>query len=436
MVFVFLFACVYILPNLSGMHRPIPVSIAVLTLCWVLWVNELLSPVSSSGSAKHITACFDGYETTPEGLCLESVDEVPTAACPSTGFVEGRRCRVRVPKLKRCEEGYTLTEAGECSSVTLTNTEYFCPAGFSDDGDRCVKRLPGETRSYCTEGQQVDDKCVQTLRVAAEQRTACPDGSTNRDGRCWKVVDSFDCTGEFECTRKCTDPGCRNHPGRLGVPRRGLHGLSGLVPVSAPRPSKVNIVSQLCQRELELASVTTIHCPPGYIEESNQECSHEEYFPLTTKCVETDGPVSNCPPIVHTIPKQPRCPEGSKTTEGGCERVHTVKQIEYCPPQFTPADGSTCVGYIDAPLVCPSDLHMVNGRCVGTRLHPPIALDVGASDLIISGKSTSHASLGVDVPTGAGTTGPRFNSRPLAKSHRNRVPNNEGQNIIPASFSV
>lgn len=368
------------------------VAIAVAFYCYLLVVKGGFAvsagPTFSQQQQYQIAVCFEGHQPTSEGSCVEQVNEAPIPGCSSSTVTANvTHCQVRVPKLKRCNPGFTLRKlTQDCIGERFVDLQYFCPTGYMDDGSECLKRSPGETRVIC-DGKRVGNHCVHRSEVETEKRTECPEKSSYRENRCWRVVDRFDCTEQFLCDRVCTDPvGCRHTNGHGGggggraagsFSRRGLQQVAGLIPVTAPRPSKVRIASLLCEKTAEVPAVVTTFCPPGYSKESETLCSHEEYAPLLSVCVETDaGPADSCPPKVHRVEKEARCPEGTEPSGNGKCRQEVVEPgQEYCPNQFMPADYGMCIGQLEAPLMCPAGLRLVENRCIGTRVHPPVVVD-------------------------------------------------------------
>lgn len=400
--------------------------------------------------------CFDGYTLVESGKrCVQFLDEAPTPMCPpvksgEAGSVDEAGCRVQIPVLKRCDDGYVLSENGDCSYISYSTVKYFCPAGYTDDGTNCVQKLPGEIVTFCSEGTRVGEQCVKTHTVSAETVVTCPDGAVLEDGTCWHIADTYDCTGEFGCQ----EDGHTSRGQRGWTAARHLHashlksvGLAEsttwptkevvaatsiavkqpetaevLVPVTAPRPFKVRIVSQMCQKLLEVPTVTLQQCPDGYIaretpakqslrdentERPSSECYVEEYFPLESECVETGGPSETCPSKISYTPKQARCADGSLGKKGQCEERVVVPGTEYCPPSFV-REGTFCVGYLDAPLECAPGLTMnSSGRCVGTREHAPVLVvpSTAAAPTVIDSTPTVSDGVAEVVAEGSSPSG-------------------------------
>lgn len=369
--------------------------------------------------------CFEGYSLTDSGHCVQHINEPQVPVCPPVkgagdGTLEEAGCRVQIPVLKGCSEGHTLTAKGDCSYVTYSSVKYFCPAGYTDDGTSCVQRVPGDILTFCSEGTKVGDQCVRTETVPAEAVVSCPDQSILEDGRCWHIAETYDCTGEFKCQ---DDMRGNRNSARNWSAYRHLVGKTAttvsvqqeddvsvrsvakleeqtkrdtpteeLVPVTAPQPFKVHVISQTCQKLLEVPTVTVQTCPAGYsardtalsktsflsssqpqtAEQASTECFKEDYFPLKAECVETKGPPESCPPKIMYTPKQPLCSDGAPGKKGQCEESVVVPGTEYCPANFQ-RDGAFCVGYIEPPLECPPGLKTTpEGRCVGIREHTPV----------------------------------------------------------------
>lgn len=101
---------------------------------------------------------------------------------------------ITVPYITRCPPGYAASN-GECVEAKDTPLAYFCPVGFEDDGTDCVQSIPGDIVASCNEGELIDGLCVLRERAPHLVTPKCPEGSqAEKDGNCWKIVDTFDCT--------------------------------------------------------------------------------------------------------------------------------------------------------------------------------------------------------------------------------------------------
>jgi hypothetical protein len=365
----------------------------------LVFVASLFQYVMSFGDGtKQLTTCFDGLRPTPQGMCLEHINESPTSVCAETSdMLKENKCRLKIPMLKQCSEGYTKTPSGDCTSFVIEDATYFCPQGYVDDDNVCIQRLPGLVKATCSQGNLEGNSCVLTHIVPMDQKISCPEKSTPRDDICWKSVETFDCTGQYDCEKKCAlDNSCRNHNGRNNSGRRGLSDISGLVPVSAPRSTRVTIIKQLCQKEVQVPAIVTRLCPADYIQISEDKCSRKTITSPQYTCVETNGPPNSCPDVIKTTEKKSKCTEGSiPLPHGKCKRISTVPGVPYCPPDFVAID-TMCVTLVKAPLKCPPDLKLENGRCIGTRFYPPVKVDTQTFQIIPEeGSSAASAKLGI-----------------------------------------
>lgn len=326
-----------------------------------------------------VKTCFEGYTLSHNNLCVQDIDEEPHAAC-ANGSLDGKGCRVEVPKVKRCPDGYTLDASNNCSYIATVGLQYFCPAGFYDDGNDCVMSTPGEVTHFCKpDAEMIGDQCVRLQKAEPIVTVTCPEDADLEDGTCWKTAETFDCH-HHTCDKKvkgaCPAEEAQPPPSNANL-RMLLTGAGKeeqLVPVTPPKAFKVVVVSQSCAKKYEVPTVVQKTCPEGFSADG-ESCFLQEFLPLQSKCVATGGPADACPTIVKKSPKLARCPDGSLSVKGKCEQVVATEGVQYCPSGFVEKDELLCEGYIEAPLECSPDLLFKNGRCIGKRTHPPVVVN-------------------------------------------------------------
>lgn len=329
---------------------------------------------------QEVKTCFEGYVLYSDGTCVQEINEDPNPICPQ-GQVGGQGCRVEVPYVMKCPDGYASDTTGQCSHLVTIDATYFCPVGFEDNGEDCIQMIPSETIVTCEDGELIGQQCVNVERVAYTVSAYCPDDTVVEDGSCWRILENFDCTGHFVCEPACDESGCGESAKGKSKLRRlkakekkrkqqevPISTTQSLVAVSAPRASRVTLVQQICQRRIEVAPNIEKSCPMNFIDDGDS-CLKEELTPPQVLCATTGSSITgNCPPTVHRSVKIPRCPDNNAPVNyHQCDSIVIAPPIVYCPSGFQD-NGFACEGFLPPPLECSGDLQLINGRCVGRRV--------------------------------------------------------------------
>lgn len=361
-----------------------------------------------------VQTCFTGYVLTPAGNCVKEVNEPASPVCPSGAWVDNG-CELQVPYLVRCPPGYHAQPTGACTRTVPVSPQFYCPVDYYDDGASCARTTPGEVVTQCDIGELVGDTCITLQRADYLVNSVCPENSElEEDGNCWKIVDTFDCSEAPRPESHLIVAPKQHVPlGKKvlvtrgkGAKARHLSGVVKLLPppvavavapvkqvveaepcpeemvaVSAPRPTKVNVASQVCHKKVQVEAHAVSSCPPGY-SDNGSHCILEKVTPATTICLSGAARDGSCPPVTKRVPKYPGCPKNTTTINGECFSNESSESVHVCPTGFLD-NGAACLGVVEAPRwECPPGLTLTNGnRCVGEKVRPPVTLQVAAGDV-------------------------------------------------------
>jgi hypothetical protein len=370
-------------------------------------------PPGESIVQETVQTCFTGYVMTPAGTCVKEVNEPASPVCPVGAWVD-KGCELQVPYLTRCPPGFQAEVNGECTKIEEVPPQFYCPVDFYDDGGSCAKTTPGQVVTQCDIGELVGDTCVTLQRADYTITSVCPPNTqVEADGNCWKIVDTFDCSEAKRQETHLIVPKKQHVPlGKKvlvtrgkGLKGRRLGGVVKMVPppvalavaeplppkaepcpeemiaVSAPRPTKVNVASQVCHKKVQVDANVVTSCPPGY-GDNGSHCVLEKVTPANTICISGAAPDGSCPPVTKRVPKYPGCPKESISRDGKCFINKVQESAHICPVGFLDS-GSACVGVVEVPRwECPAGLTLAdNNRCVGQKIRAPITLRVSAGNV-------------------------------------------------------
>lgn len=377
--------------------------------------------------SQEVATCYQGYTLLSDGKCVKEIVEPATPA-------EGD---VTVPYITRCPDGFYAME-GSCVRSQDVPLAYFCPVGFADDGNSCAQTVPGETVTSCNEGELVGGACILTQRAPHIITPRCPEGSAvEKDGNCWKVVETFDCTpstGKEPLVGRVIAPQPRTVPlGKKiivskGAKLRSLHGKKKaaapvqaprlpyshptknsvpgklveeeqpiavatpapvpapkvgcpkkeMVSVSAPRPTKVGVASQTCEKKVQVDAVAIVSCPEDF-EDMGEECVREVTTPPNTLCLSNGSTTGACPPFVRRVPKYPQCPDGGNPNAfGKCIQIENAAAEHLCAEGFKDTGNGCTANVKSGGLECRPGLTLVGEKCVGKSVRPSVSLTLKA----------------------------------------------------------
>lgn len=335
-------------------------------------------------SKQTVSTCYNGYTLRKDGKCVKEISE------PATEISD----MVNVPYLDKCPHGLTYSKKG-CSSSTEVSLEYYCPVGWQDDGSECAIVEPGEMTLRCITGDFIDGKCVSVHTVPQIITSRCPDGSSvEADGNCWKVIGTFDCTppvskekdkkgtkktklrslGEKNDNKKLDEEKGAKHEHEDKKGKKKPEVLKEMVVVTAPRPTKVGVASQLCEKKIQTDALAIVSCPEGFTDIGGA-CSLEEVSAPVNVCVATGSTDGDCPSVSKFAPKYARCPTGSQKEKDRCVQTTVVPSLKVCAEGWTDS-GEGCFGHLDIKpgLECRPGLTLVDSACVGQLVRPSISL--------------------------------------------------------------
>lgn len=349
--------------------------------------------------ARTVQTCLSGYTLTTEGNCVQDIDEPAAPSCSN----DRENCTVVVPPIFQCPPGYTSVVLGQCNRTVEVPLQFYCPEEYYDNGNDCAKSDAGATVTDCDEGELVGDTCVTVQHVPADVKSECPQGTIlEPDGNCWKTVDTFDCENIPKPETHIIVPPKRHVPlGKTVLVTRGkeptLRHLKGttvhhlpsvplqaaqpepcpekMVAVTAPRPTKVDVVTRICSKKVQVPALVVTSCPPQFSQQ-NGLCVLRSITPPKTLCLSGTLVNGNCPAIISHAPKVPGCPKNSVMTEGRCYQIESTEGVTVCPAGFE-RNGSDCVGQLqDNALECPPGLTLIRDRCKGQKVRPALSLEI------------------------------------------------------------
>lgn len=373
--------------------------------------------------AQQVATCYQGYTLMSDGTCVKEIVEEPALA----------KGQITVPYITRCPAGYVAKD-GTCTQTTEQPLTYFCPVGFSDDGSSCAQTIPGEVVTSCNEGELINGVCILTQKAPHLITPKCPEGSqVAKDGNCWKVVETFDCTpktgkeaisGRVIAAAKPAVPlgkkiivskgkgGLRMlHPTKeslntkLPYTHPTKHSVTGvlvtgkdeptttptpvmvsvakpcpskeMVSVSPPRPTMVSPISQMCAKKVVVDAVAIVSCPAGF-EDFGESCVKETVAPPMNVCMTNGSMEGACPPLIKRVPKFPKCANGTPAAGDMCLTTTTAPAENVCAEGFTDT-GNGCTAMVKSGgLECPPGLQLLNGKCRGKSVRPSVSVTLKA----------------------------------------------------------
>lgn len=152
--------------------------------------------------------CADGFKLNGT-KCerVESLDAILTYSCPGGYVVAGDQCvtisNIDATLKYECSAGGTLNGTA-CDYRIEPDYEYGfvpkCSKGTYDYKERICKYTNDAKKVYeCPSGYLVvGNQCSKQSNIAGTPKYTCPDGSSLKNGKCYKTV-TTDATGMYEC---------------------------------------------------------------------------------------------------------------------------------------------------------------------------------------------------------------------------------------------
>lgn len=336
-----------------------------------------------------VVMCGSGFEYDPDEECcvMEEVTD-PKLAC-ETGKQRGGVCAVFSQPQASCPEGFTLEQAG-CVRKSKSTMSTACGSGYLS-GATCVDRVPVELEYVCPTGcEERDGQCYTTQTF--QHSFFCPAGWSRQGDRCIleEVVDCTDASLPGDCGDHCyVDPECTGHncfgskaeiQQRLQSRKRrslsvslSAHALCNSRPCEVhkmeprPREESLELLSKTCVKRTETDADVFCDGPQSAI------------FNGVTCCVEVpvdrepmcpgEGSVHDCYTTVRK-PASATCPPGfDKVCRGNsafgcqCQKEEVVEPEPLCLSGFF--EEGSCVVFQDPVAYCPEqDAALVGDICV------------------------------------------------------------------------